>query len=156
MKLGDEWFTSLAETEEGDQMIIVCGRDQIRTFTESGKFKERVEISWKYEADANGMPSEKEAELMERVQETVKNTMEKNKLAILTGIYTGGGERTWVFYTRNIPAFGKMFNDALLTYDLLPITIYTEKDPEWNEYKEMYELRAHGETTDNNENTLDV
>lgn len=50
----------------------------------------------------------------------------------------------------------KMFNDALLTYDLLPITIYTEKDPEWNEYKEMYELRAHGETTDNNENTLDA
>ena len=49
-----------------------------------------------------------------------------------------------------------MFNDALLTYDLLPITIYTEKDPEWNEYKEMYELRAHGETTDNNENTLDA
>lgn len=52
MKLGDEWFTSLAETEEGDQMIIVCGRDQIRTFTESGKFKER----WKYHGNMKQTP----------------------------------------------------------------------------------------------------
>ena len=41
-------FTALSENESG-QMITVYGRDELNEFTESGKFKERVEITWKYE-----------------------------------------------------------------------------------------------------------
>ena len=50
MKLSDVWFTALSENESG-QMITVYGRDELNEFTESGKFKERVEITWKYEGD---------------------------------------------------------------------------------------------------------
>ena len=32
-------------------------------------------------------------------------------------------------------------NKALSSFEKLPIVIYTEKDPDWNEYHEMYELR---------------
>ena len=48
MRLSDVWFTALSENESG-QMITVYGRDELNEFTESGKFKERVEITWKYE-----------------------------------------------------------------------------------------------------------
>ena len=34
-------------------MITVYGRDELNEFTESGKFKERVEITWKYEGDGS-------------------------------------------------------------------------------------------------------
>ncbi len=142
MRLSNEWFTTLSESES-NAMIIISGRDDIGEFIKSGKFKERVEISWKYtECAAQGMPTEELAQQMEEVQECLQKAFEKNKLAILTGIYTGDNERTWVFYTRNIPAFGETLNKALQPFELLPITIYTEKDPDWNEYKEMYACKA--------------
>ena len=57
MRLSDVWFTALSENESG-QMITVYGRDELNEFTESGKFKERVEITWKYEGDGRGLPSD--------------------------------------------------------------------------------------------------
>ena len=56
---------------------------------------------------------------------------------IITGIYTGAGERNWVFYTRSTHIFNRKFNEILAPFPILPITIYAEKDPEWNEYREM-------------------
>ncbi len=141
MKLGDVWFSAIAEAEDNNRMIIVSGRTEIEEFIQSGKFKERAEITWQYEAGNNGMPNEPTAKLMEEAQSVLKRAMEKNKLAILTGVYTGNGERTWVFYTRNIPAFGVTLNEALASFETLPLTIYTEKDPEWLEYREMCELQ---------------
>ena len=151
MKLGDVWFSAIAEAENSDRMIVVSGRTEIEPFIQSGKFKERVEITWKYEADSKGMPNETTGKMMEEVQTVLKQAMEKDKLAIFTGIYTGDGERTWVFYTRNIPAFGRMLNEPLAPFETLPLTIYTEKDPEWNEYREMCELQDQ----DNDDEDLD-
>lgn len=139
MKLTNNWFTSVTEGE-GGTMVIVCGRDEIDAFMASGKFGERVEITWPYVRTANGMPDEEEAKRMEEPQEALQKAMEKDKLSILTGVYTGDGARTWIFYTRNIPAFGERLNQALAPFEQLPITIYTEKDPDWNEYREMCSL----------------
>ena len=55
MRLSKEWFTALSENEEG-QLVIVCGREELTEFVKSGKFKERAEISWKYQGDEKGMP----------------------------------------------------------------------------------------------------
>lgn len=140
MKLSNEWFTALSADDAGN-MIIVSGRDELSQFVQSGKFKERVEITWKYEGNANGMPSDELAEQMETIQETIRKAMEKDKLSILTGIYTGGNEKIWIFYTRTVRVFGERLNETLAPFDLLPITIYTEVDPEWEEYLDMYEMK---------------
>lgn len=140
MKLSNEWFTALSENESG-QMVILSGRDELTEFVQSGKFKERVEITWQFEGDAKGMPSEPIAAQMEAVQEVLQKAMEKDKLAILTGVYTGGGEKIWVFYTRTVRVFGERLNDALAAFELLPISIYTEVDPDWEEYLDMYEMK---------------
>ena len=82
MRLSDVWFTALSENESG-QMITVYGRDELNEFTESGKFKERVEITWKYEGDGRGLPSDDLGEKMEAVEEALRKAMEKkDKLAI--------------------------------------------------------------------------
>ena len=142
MKLSDEWFTAIAESEIGNDTIFVSGRCGIDEFIKSGKFRERAEVTWRYEADAKGMPADDVAQRMEEVMAVLKRAMEKNKLAILTGVYTGAGERNMIFYTRNIPAFGTTLNEALAPFELLPLTIYTEKDPDWSEYGEMCQLRS--------------
>ena len=54
MRLSNEWFTALSENESG-QLVTVSGRDELTEFIQSGKFKERVEITWKYKGDDKGM-----------------------------------------------------------------------------------------------------
>ena len=76
------------------------------------------------------------------MQAVLQKAMEKDKLSIMTGIYTGGGEKVWVFYTRTVRVFGERLNEALASFELLPISIYTEVDTEWEEYKDMYEMKA--------------
>lgn len=140
MKLSNEWFTAFSEDESG-HMITVNGRDELTEFIQSGKFKERVEITWKYESDEKGMPSDAEAEKMEAVQEVLRKAMEKDKLSILSSVYTGGGQKIWVYYTRTVRVFGERLNEALASFEMLPLSIYTEVDPEWEEYLDMYEMK---------------
>ncbi len=140
MRLSNVWFTAFSENEKG-QLLTVYGRDELAEFIQSGKLKERVEISWKYEGDENGMPSDRLAEKMEEVEETLRKAMEKDKLSILTGVYTGGGEKIWVYYTRTVRVFGERLNEALAGFEQLPISIYTEIDPDWEEYADMYEMK---------------
>ena len=144
MKLTDNWFSTMAEADN-EMPIFVSGRDDLDEIRLSGKFKERVEIYWKYDSSHNGMPSDTEGELMEKVVDALRNAVEKDKLAILTGIYTGNNERTMVFYTRTSRIFGERLNEALANLPQLPITLYVEIDPDWNEYTEMCEIKPFAE-----------
>lgn len=130
---------------DADQPVFITGRDDIEEFRNCKKLKERVEIYWKYDATSSGMPSEKDADMMNKAQEAIRVAVEKDKLAILTGVYTGNNERTMVFYARTAKVFGERLNEALKEFPLLPITLYVEKDPDWNEYAEMLEIRPFAE-----------
>lgn len=138
LKLNSEWWTSPAESDSGN-LVMVTGRRGMERVIATGKYNDRVEINWKYKPDASGMPDLSTASLMEKVQEAIEAAFRKDPVAVLTGIYTGDGERNWVLYTLNLRIFEKKLNEALSQFELLPITLYAEKDPEWNEYKEMKE-----------------
>lgn len=132
----NEWWTAPAESEDG-KLIMVTGRRDVEKFRDNPKFNIRVEVTWKYQADSSGMPDEATSTLMEDVQEDLVAAFKKDPVAVLTGIYTGAGERNWIFYTLSTHIFGRKLNEALAGYDLLPISIYTENDPDWEEYQEM-------------------
>ncbi len=138
MKIGSEWWTSPTESENG-RLIIVTGRGGIDEVRTSGKYNIRVEVTWKYPGDATGMPDYPTSKVMEAVQDAMTKAFDKDPVAVLTGIYTGDDERNWIFYTRSIHIFEKKINEALADFDLLPINIYTENDPDWQEYDEMRE-----------------
>lgn len=144
MILSNDFFSTMALNDNG-LPVFITGRDHIDSFRLSGKLSERVEISWNYSPAHNGMPTDATAELMEKVQEVLQHSVEQDKLAILTGIYTGAGERTFVFYTRTSHVFGERLNNALAPFETLPISIYVEKDPDWNEYREMCEIKPFAE-----------
>ena len=142
MVLTDKWFTAISENEDGSYTFI-SGRSDIDAFINSKKMKQRMEVTWRYEADEKGMPKiDKEAKIMEEVENRLRTAMEKDKLAILTGIYTGQGKREWIFITRNLNAFGERLNDALGGLPQLPIEIYAEDDPDNEEYKNLLEIKG--------------
>ena len=134
MKLTDEWFTALSASETGEA-VFITGRERLDEFRRSGKYNERLEIVWRYEGD---MPPDDVARQMEAAQELMRKAVEKDKLGILTGIYTGNGERCWVFYTRTVRVFCERLNKALSELPALPLELSAELDPDWEEYLDLY------------------
>ncbi|MCM1163739.1 MAG: DUF695 domain-containing protein [Muribaculaceae bacterium] len=134
------WWTAPAESEETGKTILVTGRKDVEKFRSNPRFNIRVEVTWRFEsATPDGMPAEEEAKEMEQVQETLQKEFKKDPVAVLTGIFTGDGKRDWVFYTLSTHIFGRKLNEALEPFRLLPITVYCENDPGWEEYDEMAE-----------------
>ena len=131
-----EWWTAPAEGADG-KLIMVTGRRDVDSFRNNPRFNIRVEITWPYAGDSSGMPDAATSELMEAVQDALQEAFRKDPIAVLTGIYTGDGERNWVFYTLSTHIFQKKINEALAPFDLLPLSISAENDPDWEEYKEM-------------------
>lgn len=136
IKIGDDWWTTPTESDNGNR-IIVTGRRNMEMAIASGKFTDRIEVTWKYVPTADGMPDTKTSTIMETVTDALNDAFKKDQAAIMTGIYTGDGERNWIFYTRNLSKFQWILNSALNGLPLLPLEFYAEKDSEWNEYQEM-------------------
>lgn len=134
MNIPDEWWSAPAESENGE-LIIVTGRRAMDNVIACGKYKYRVEATWRY--GEGGMPDYTTSQVMEQMTDSLKEVLKKDPVAILTGIYTGAGERNWVFYTMSLPIFGKKFNEAMQELPKIDLTFHAEEDAEWNEYAEM-------------------
>ena len=135
----DNWWTSPLENDNA-QMIMGTGRGDVDEFRNNPRFNIRVTITLPYQSRPDGMPTAEAAELLEQVLAPLQEIFEEDPIAVLTGIYTGAGERTMVFYTLSVHIFNKKLNQALASLPLLPLKIESENDPGWLEYQEMEEL----------------
>ena len=138
----EEWWTSPQESESG-KVILVTGRKDVEKFKNNPKFSIRVEISWRYDGLPDGMPDYETSVMMEQVTDALSVTFAKDPVAVMTGVFTGDGERDWVFYTLSTHIFGRKLNEALSELPLLPLEISCENDPEWLAYDEMCEAEIH-------------
>lgn len=135
----ERWWSAPTEAENGNT-VIVTGRDYMDEIIAKGKFIYRVTVSWDYNALPSGMPEDGDAELMEKATDALLEEFKKDKVAYMTGIYTGDGRRDWVFYTQNLNIFGRVLNRALAPLEQMPLLIEAESDPYWEEYHEMREI----------------
>lgn len=133
----DEWFTFPA-TDDNGHTIIVTGRVDVDKYRSRERNSIRVEVTLPYTPEGNlCFPGEKDAELLEKITDAFEEGLKGKNTALLTGIYTGAGERNWVFYTFSTDVFGSFLNRTLAPFPLLPLKIYAENDPDWAEYDEM-------------------
>lgn len=135
-----EWWTAPAESESGE-LVMVTGRDDIARFRSNPRYNIRVEVTYPY---GEGMPGADIAEQLGAITESIQHVLKKDPVAVLTGIFTGAGERNWVFYTTSTFIFQKKINEALDSFPLLPLAISAENDPDWEAYDEMSEARVDG------------
>lgn len=133
----EDWLT-YPTVDEAGHTVIVTGRTDVAKFRSRSKYSIRVEVTLPYTpAGELGFPSETDAALLEQITDSFEALLKGKNTAILTGIYTGAGERNWVFYTFSTEVFNSFLNRALASFPLLPLKIYAENDPEWAEYDEM-------------------
>ncbi|MBQ4292712.1 MAG: DUF695 domain-containing protein [Muribaculaceae bacterium] len=138
-RVKSDWWTTPTESDNG-RPIMVTGRRDMEPYIESGKYTVRIEVTWPYDGDNSGMPDLATSKLMGDATDAIVNAFDRDPIAIVTGIYTGDNERNIVLYCRNTRVFESIFNKALEPFPLLPISLYLEDDPEWNEYREMRDL----------------
>ena len=132
--MDENWWTTPTEAENGNR-IIVTGRDDVDKFRSSGKYIYRVEVIWRNEG--GGMPPAADAELMQEATEAMQQAFHRDTVGVMTGIYTGDGQRDWIFYTKSLPVFNTVLNRALQELPALPIVIEAYADPDWEEYSVM-------------------
>lgn len=121
--------------------MIVTGRDYMDDVIASGKYPYLICVSWSYNSLPDGMPDDMDAELMGRVNDALQAKFSKDKAAYMVAIFTGEGKRDWLFYTKSLPIFNKIFNAALADIEeTVPFEIEAREDAEWEEYKEMREM----------------
>ena len=75
MENGTRW-TAPTESESG-KLILVTGRKDVEKFRSNPRFNIRVEVSWKYEGDAKGMPDKETSTLMEEVRRLCRRSFTK-------------------------------------------------------------------------------
>ena len=132
-----DWWTAPATSDDGRTVMVTGRRDSLH-LAALGVYNYRVEVTWVYDpTPAGAMPSDDDARLMEQVTEALDTEFMRDPVAVLTGIYTGAGERNWVFYTRSLHIFQRKFNELLAPLPAMPLTFHAEDDPEWEEYREM-------------------
>lgn len=132
-----QWWTAPADTDDG-RLIMVTGRKDVAQFRNNPRFSIRVEVRWPYSDTPDaGMPTAQEAETMGIATDNFLEILHKDPVAVMTGIFTGAGERVWVFYTLSTNIFNKKLNEAFAPLPLLPLEITAENDPNWEAYDEM-------------------
>lgn len=136
LRISNDWWTAPAEGDNGN-LILVTGRRAMEPVIRSGIYRYRVEVTWQYEGDEKALPRYADSKLMEEVTDALMACFDRDPVAILTGIYTGDGQRNWVFYTRSLHIFQRKFNEALAGFDTMPLEFHAEEDPYWEEYREM-------------------
>lgn len=133
-----KWWTYPCEAENG-RTIIVSGQDGLDRQRLSGKYVYRLDVSLAYPEKENGLPDDAGAGMLENITDAFRESLSQDKVAVMTGIYTGDGRRDWVFYTRNLRIFNSFFNRAMSGLPLVPFEIEAEEDPGWEEYLAMRE-----------------
>ena len=135
--ISDDWWTSPAQGENG-RLILVTGHRGMDQVIATGLYRYRVEVTWPYdECDARGLPLYADSKVMEEVTDALNDCFNRDPVAVMTGIYTGDGQRNWVFYTRSLHIFQRKFNEVMAPFPLLPLNFEAEEDPDWQEYREM-------------------
>lgn len=132
------WWTAPA-VAENNARIMVSGRKDVAQWRDNPRFGIRVEITWRYTPDAEGFPDVNTADMMEQAENALEEAFRKDPVAVLTGVFTGDGERNWIFYTLSTNIFGRKLNEALASLPTLPLEIMCENDPQWAAYDEMAE-----------------
>ena len=140
MQTSNEWFVADAENE--GKPLIVRGRLFLDTMRQSGRFATRIALVWQYGGDSKGMPTDKETQGLDLLNEQLRQALEADGVAVLTAIFIGNRTARYEYYGTSAEAFGQVVEQTFAAYPPLPVQIGAESDPQWSRYIEMIEQFA--------------
>src|SRR5438874_5331996 len=128
----DRW--SLAEGHFDTGLCLVRFRTEVPSADATGDHTRLISIEWAYAEEGSGeLPDEPTQAEMLQFENDLRDSVQKDALAILMAVVTFEGIRQWVFYTRDEPNFMKRL--SLIPHhgrERFPIKIGTSDDAEWS------------------------
>lgn len=151
-KVSEEMLTVLLEGEHDSELMrFLLVRKELMPHLDTKKYPYRIEIRWAYEGDKRGMPTDTTGAEMEAFEAALTPALERNKLALLAYTCTGEGLKEWVYYTRNLKAFGETLNTALVDLPQFPLTFEADEDREAEMFREVFALAMNTSEGDEDE-----
>lgn len=127
----DRW--SLGEGHFDTGLALVRFRKGAPAADATGDYTRLISIEWPYAEEGSGeLPEEATQAEMLQFENDLRDSVQKDALAILMAVVTFEGVRQWVFYTCDEPAF--MERLSMLPHqgrERFPIKIGTSDDPTW-------------------------
>ncbi len=140
MQVSNEWF--VADTENEGKPLIVRGRLFLDALRQSGEFPTRIALVWEYGGDIKGLPTEKETQALDLLNEQLREALEEKRVAILTAIFIGNRTARYEYYGISVERFAPIVDETFAQYPALPFRIGAKSDPEWNNYIETVQQFA--------------
>lgn len=97
---------------------------------------DRVAIVWRYEPEADGLPTERDCERMDFVEDLIGEVVETRLHACLAIVAMVYGLKEWTVYARD-GAEVAAYIARLARDNGLPISVRRDTDPDWDVYHRM-------------------
>ncbi len=140
MQFSNEWF--VAHSENGGKPLLVRGRLFLNTVRQSGYFPTRIAIVWDYTGDTEEMPTDKETQALDALNEQLRNTLEEKEIAVLTAIFIGNKQARYEYYGTTVEEVAQTVDTTFASYPQLPVRIGAKSDPDWECYIATIEMFA--------------
>jgi len=137
MKLkGDTWIG--IEGMDNGNPFLIRARENLNSFMKSGLYPNRLDILWPYlSRDKSLMPDDRDQRLMTKVENSFVPDLEVDNQAILAFVTTGNNQKVWYLYSMNVEETLKRINKSLSRFEKIPIQIFSNPDPDWQEYNDI-------------------
>ncbi len=128
---------ALGEGERNKDPLLIRFREFPENWPKS-KHPYRVNIFWTMsEPDENGLPSDEESLRLETFEDRLIDAVESDKHSILVAALTCGGEREFVFHTKDVQGFMERLRSMPQEEERYPITIQSYEDPDWRYFQSV-------------------
>src|SRR5262245_48587100 len=122
---------TVLQTEVDCRDVLIRLR-QFPPTQDRGSHPTRLNVFWEMtEPDENGLATEAEAARLAAFEDRIVVGVEFDEQSILCAVLTGGGEREFVFQTRDSDVFLQRLGGMRQEGSPYPIRIHRSQDPEW-------------------------
>ncbi len=130
----DRWAT--AEGTHEDKPLLIRFRHESRAISDFEGYSQLLLVTWTYESNETGMPSEEQLREMEDFENDLIASLEHDQHGVLTAVITNNGTRQWVIYADDMQECEDRINAMPQNGELFPIDLVSDEDEEWSYLRE--------------------
>jgi hypothetical protein len=130
----DPWI--VAEGEADGLPLIVRMREAPPPGVDTQQYPHLVTVCWTFDgSDTGGLPGSKLLNRMSELEDRL-DALEGADLGYMMVSLTGSGQKTWLWYVRNIEVYMEKLNEAIGRAPVpYPIELEAAEDPGWESFQ---------------------
>jgi hypothetical protein len=128
----DSFSWSVGTANQDGRPLVIRFRQIPNTFNKQ-LYPYRLNLFWRMNASTQaGLPDESESEKLEQFEDRLIESVEPDAFAILAVVLTGGGEREFVFHSKDRAGFVDRLTHMPQEQERYPLDIQAYHDPAWD------------------------